>query len=210
MSNDMIQTWKTAQEWEADWHGNCINSLNEEQKQIVYAEKMGLIRTPTPKTPYNFDLQGKSVLDIGGGAYSLLLKCVNFSDSYVADPLVKRYPEWVIKRYNSIGVMAVGVTGEKLLEKMNKSKIFDEVWMYNVLEHVIDPEKIIQNALELGRVVRIFEWLDTRTNIGHPHTLTEEQLNAWLGGEGKVEAVNRGGAVGKAYYGVFKGKHHGL
>ena len=97
------KNWKKAQEWEADWHGNCINSLNEEQKQIVYAEKMGLTLSPTPKTPYNFDLNGKSILDIGGGAYSLLLKCVNFTDSYVADPLVNRYPEWVIRRYNSIG-----------------------------------------------------------------------------------------------------------
>lgn len=208
MQKDIIQVWNEAQEWEADWHGNCINSLNEELKQIVYAEKMGLFRTPTPKTPYNYDLEEKSILDIGGGAYSLLLKCVNFSDAYVADPLVKKYPDWVIKRYNSMGIVAVGVSGEDLLDKINEKKIFDEVWIYNVLEHVKDPKKIIKNALAVGNIVRIFEWIETRTNIGHPQTLHQIELDKWLGGEGKVEKVSRNGAVGLAYFGVFKGDHY--
>jgi len=74
----MQEIWQKAQKWEQEWHKNCVNSLNEEQKQIIYARKMGLVLSPTPKTPFNFDLKGKSILDIGGGPYSLLLKCVNF------------------------------------------------------------------------------------------------------------------------------------
>lgn len=34
--------WAQAQEWERDWHGNCANSFHEEQKQYVYAQRMGL------------------------------------------------------------------------------------------------------------------------------------------------------------------------
>lgn len=217
MAKDIIQTskaqekWKVAQDWEADWHGNCINSLNEEQKQLVYAEKMGLVPTPTPKTPYTFKIGG-AVLDIGGGAYSLLLKCTNIAGSLVIDPLMNRYPSWVKFRYKTAGIECMQMTGEDSLglrDAVLDGYIFDEVWMYNVLEHVIDPKKIIENALELGKVVRIFEWLDTPPNIGHPHTLTEVELNKWLDGEGKVEVIRRGGAVGKAYYGVFKGNHYG-
>ena len=207
----MNEQWKAAQEWELNWHDNCINSLYEEEKQIVYAEKMGLVRTPTPKTPYNFDLEGKSVLDIGGGAYSLLLKCVNFSEARVVDPLMDSYPTWIKDRYHEMKIIPSCNTGEDLMGWIGDPyKIIDEVWIYNVLEHVSDPKKVIDNALQLGKIVRIFEWVETRlgVNNGHIHSFTEKQLNEWLGGEGKTEVIKRGGANGKAYYGIFKGRHY--
>ena len=210
----MLDTWKTAQVWEAEWHGNCINSYGEEEKQLIYAEKMGLIRTPDNKTPYRFDLQGKSILDIGGGAYSLLLKCVNHKDSMVTDPLMFEYPKWVTERYKEAGINYTSLAGEEILEAKEDNinddlKIdFDEVWIYNVLEHTYDPKKIIENALELSKVVRIFEWLNTPPSEGHPQTLKEKELNEWLGGEGKTEVIKRGRANGLGYYGVFKGRHY--
>lgn len=207
----MNDTWKKAQTWEADWLGNAINSLYEEEKQIVYAEKMGLVKSPTPKTPYNFDLEGKSILDIGGGAYSLLLKCVNLKDSYVVDPLMSKYPAWVIERYREAKITPLDIKGEEVaLANIMIDLIVDECWVYNVLEHTYDPKKVIENALQLGNIVRIFEWIETRlgVNDGHIHSFTESQLNEWLGGKGKVEVLNRGGARGKAYYGVFKGNNY--
>lgn len=202
----MDDTWKKAQSWERHWHGNCINSYYEEQKQLVYAEKMGLVRSPTPKTPYNFDLKGASILDIGGGAYSLLLKCVNFENSCVIDPLMEEYPEWVVDRYRSANIFHFEGCGEELLN--SDYGVHDEVWIYNVLEHTYDPKKIIENALDLGKIVRIFEWLDTPSTEGHPQTLRENELNEWLGGEGKVEMIDRSGTKGKCYYGVFKGNDY--
>jgi SAM-dependent methyltransferase len=199
-----MNKWEQAQTWEESWHGNCINSFHEEEKQLVYAEKMGLIRTPTPKTPYNFDLQGKSILDIGGGECSLLLKCVNYSNAMVVDPLMSKYPEWVISRYNTANIKTLTSKGEDI--KIEDS--FDECWIYNVLEHCENPEKVIKNALRLGNIVRAFEWINTTTNIGHIHSLTEEKLNKWFEGEGKVEDINKNGAVGTAWYGIFKGRHY--
>ena len=193
--------WEEAQNWEQWWHSNCINSLNEEIKQLVYADKMGLARTPDNKTPYRFDLQNKKILDIGGGAYSLLLKCANIGEgSTVVDPLMDRHPEWVKMRYETLGVEPVAMTGEDV-----SFEGFDEVWIYNVLEHVYDPNKIAENARRAGKVVRVFEWIDTVQNIGHPQVLTEEKLNKWFGGEGKVEQLSSMGCFGKAWHGVFKG-----
>lgn len=204
--------WEIAQSWELDWHSSCINSLNEELKQIVYAEKMGLIRTPTPKTPYNYDLEGKSVLDCGGGAYSLLLKCVNYhidklgkTTTTVTDPLMMKYPQWVRDRYTEAGITFQEEKGEDV---GYWDVPYDEVWIYNVLEHTENPKKVVENALEVGNIVRIFEWLGVPKNVGHIHTLNEQDLNKWLGGEGKVEKINRNGAVGTAFYGVFKGNNY--
>lgn len=205
--------WEKAQEWEEQWHSNCVNSLNEELKQIVYAEKMGLIRKPTSKTPYNYDLEGKSILDIGGGAYSLLLKCENFKKNRegdlgtsVIDPLMDKYPEWVLERYESADIFYKSMRGEDLNTK--SEEVFDECWIYNVLEHTENPEKVCSNALKSGKIVRVFEWLGVPKNVGHPHTLNENDLNKWLKGQGRVEKINRNGAVGTAYFGVFKGDNY--
>jgi len=201
------KVWGKAQAWELDWHSSCVNSFHEEEKQLVYAIKMGLIRTPTPKTPYNFDLEDKSILDIGGGAYSLLLKCVNFDMAVVIDPLMDKYPSWVRNRYIEKGILPLKEKGEDLGGKKISSK-YDEVWIYNVLEHTQDPKKIIKNALAAGNIVRVFEWVGTRINDGHIHSLKAKELDKWLKGKGKVEKIKRGGAEGTAYFGVFKGDNY--
>lgn len=200
-----MNEWQTAQEWEQAWHDNCINSFHEEEKQMVYAEKMGLVKVRTAKSPHNYNLEGKNILDIGGGAYSLLLKCLNIgSYTTVIDPLMNKHPDWVRERYECLGVTPLAMKGEDVDEAF-QDVTFDEVWMYNVLEHVEDPEKIVKNAKKLGKIIRIFEWVDTRVNIGHIHSLSEENLNKWLGGFGKCEVIARGGANGKCYYGIFLG-----
>lgn len=183
--------------WESEWWSTCQNTYNEEEKQLVYASRMGLNRKPDVVTPYRFDLQGKSILDIGGGPISLLLKCVNGKGA-VADPIA--YPEWVLKRYACAGIKYIQVFGEDIVETG-----FDEVWIYNVLTHVADPAKIIRNARAAGKIVRIYEWLNTAPSIGHPHSLKEDLLNQWLGGVGKVERFNTTSCKGTAYFGVFMG-----
>lgn len=201
----MLKNWGKANKWEEEWWGNCVNTLGEETKQLLYAQKMGLITAPTFKTPYRFDLQGKSVLDIGGGPVSILLKCENVN-GMVIDPL--KFPEWVLSRYKEAGIKFSCMKGEEAEPEKPFHEV-DEVWIYNVLPHCENPKKIIENAKELGKLIRIFEWIDTPTNIGHIHTLTEENLNKWLKGEGKVEQIkSQNTCFGKAYYGIFPTKRN--
>ena len=193
----MTSNWNDAQEWERQWWGSCQNTYGEEQKQLLYANRMGLRPHHDGRSPYNFDLNGRSVLDIGGGPVSLLLKCTNVKQAMVADPC--DYPQWVKLRYNEARILYRRISGEEI-DFTN----YDEVWLYNVLQHTQDPEKIIRNAQRAGRIIRIFEWIETRINEGHPHSFTEQQLNEWLGGEGKVETLNgQANCWGKCYYGIF-------
>ena len=197
-----------AQKWEKDWHGNCVNSYFEEMKQLIYAKRMGLRTTSSPKTPYRFQFNGESILDIGGGPYSLLLKCEGFSSAVVVDPCV--YPDWVYARYDICEIKHIISSGEELDKVFDlKKDVFDEVWFYNVLEHVCNPEEIVKNAIGLGKTIRVFEWIDTYISKGHPNILTEDGLNKWLKGEGKVETLAEGYCRGKAYYGIFKGNNYG-
>ena len=182
--------------WEAEWWGTCQNTYGEETKQLLYAEKMGLRFFHDDKSPYNIDMNGASVLDVGGGPASLLLKCVNVKGC-VVDPISP--PAWVMGRYALAGIDYHMIPAEE----MNESG-WDEVWLYNVLQHTKDPQKIIENAKRAGKLIRIFEWIDTLVTESHPQSFTEADLNRWLNGEGKTENLTgQNECYGWCYYGIF-------
>src|SRR4030042_2483273 len=119
-------SWQEATEWERNWWGNCANTLGEEMKQLLYAEKMGLKMFHDGKSPFNIDMKGASVIDIGGGPCSLLLKCHNVRGT-VVDPC--NYPKWVYLRYDKARIQVV----------INKAEEYhggavDEIWIYNCLQ----------------------------------------------------------------------------
>lgn len=193
-------SWSEDQEWERQWWGDCTNTFAEEAKQITYAHRMGLVNCPDISHWPIYDLANKSIIDIGGGPTSMLLKCVNSERSVVADPC--RYPRWVQDRYKIKGIDVVQMPGESLLDLFEEDE-FDEAWMYNVLQHTIDPERIIKNAKIIAKTVRIFEWVDIPPCKGHPSELKAAFLSEWLGIKGTVECPNENGCNSNAFYGVF-------
>jgi hypothetical protein len=189
-------SWEDDQEFERAWWGDCTNTFTEETKQLTYAYKMGLTcYSNNGKWPC-YNLEGKSVIDIGGGPVSMLLKCENRGFCKVADPC--DFPTWVVNRYTESQIAYIHTAAEELLWGES-----DEVWIYNVLQHTQDPELIIKNARNLAPVIRIFEWIDLPPHEGHPQELKEEDLNKWLGDTGTTEWLNENHCYGRAYYGVF-------
>jgi len=188
--------WEEANKWEEAWWGDCSNTADEEAKQVFYADQMRIPRWQANLVGAVFDVGGKSILDIGGGPVSILLKCRNRGRSVVVDPA--NYPAWIIERYKVSGIEYIKQKAEKIdLEP------FDEVWIYNVLQHVEDPVKVLETARRLGKVIRIFEWIETEVNIGHPHCLTQDFLEMQLGVVGKVIKSPWGSATAeKAWIGV--------
>lgn len=191
------------QDFEASFWGNCVNTFCEEQKQYVYAKHMGLELVGTEAKAFGFNLNGKSILDIGGGPVSLLLRCVNLGNCCVVDPCP--YPEWTRLRYSCMGIQVLPVPGE-ILKNFSKK---DEVWIYNVLQHTEDPEKIIQNAKSIAPVLRIFEWIDFPPHLGHPQELTQKALESWIGQPGNVSQFHgESHCYGKAFHGCFTHAGH--
>lgn len=209
-----MDKWVEAQEWERNWWSDCRNTVWEDVKQMNLAPYMGLKIVPNAYTQYRIPMNGETILDIGGGPSSLLLKCENVKGT-VVDPC--DYPEWVEQRYKESGIEYLKMKGEDVdrimqergyAEDFGSCEIFDEVWIYNCLQHTEDPEKIIKNALQMGKLIRIFEWIETGVNDGHLHSFTREQLESWLGGKGKVVKLSGGGLYGQALTGVFLGKNY--
>jgi 2-polyprenyl-3-methyl-5-hydroxy-6-metoxy-1,4-benzoquinol methylase len=192
--------WDEAQVEEVDWWGNCVNTYHEEEKQFVYARYMGLTYVRDERSPYTIPVQGKRILDIGAGPCSLILKTTALAEGVVIDPCP--YPEWVGKRYKAAGVELIRTPAEELTH----NEVYDEVWMYNVLQHTIDPEKIVEKgikALKPGGRFRVFEWVNTPTNTAHPHSLTKELLDGWFGRDGDLVSLAESGCHGLAWYGAF-------
>jgi hypothetical protein len=169
----MVRT-VSAQEHEAEWWGSCVNTWGEEFKQAHYATEMGLSGWPT------INLAGRSVLDIGGGPVSMLLKTVNGGDLVVVDPCP--YPKWVQERYLAHRVECVREWAETFT---CPDRHFDECWIYNVLQHVVDPSRVAEVALRSARLVRVFEWTNIPADQMHPHVLTDAALDGWFGSPGR-------------------------
>jgi len=200
-------TWKEAQEEELAFWNSPGAELGEQLKQLTYAKYLKLDFIHDGNSPYVIDKTGLNILDVGGGPVSLLLKTIA-AQKVVVDPCL--FPDWVDDRYSSNGILYYQQSGEKkMLKKYDSS--FDEVWLYNVLQHTQDPEKIFDNIHKVlinGGVFRFLDWVDTPTNVAHPISLSYEKLSEWLAKYYdqpllKTE-INENGAVGKIAYGVFQ------
>jgi hypothetical protein len=193
-----VSTLNEHQTFEQAWWFDCANTYGEETKQLTYANRMGL--TPIGHGGHwpVYDLEGKSVVDLGGGPVSMLLKTINGARLSVVDPC--SYPEWIAARYEAHGISYFLEPAEN-----RWAEGYDECWIYNVLQHVEDPKAVIASAIRAAPVLRLFEWLEMPASIGHPHTLHLNELNEWIGrNTGGIETMNENGCVGLAYYGVFE------
>ncbi len=182
--------------FEEDYWGNCCNTFDEDQKHYVYAKYMGLQREH-----YSFPVHNKIIMDIGGGPSSMLLKTKGLKRGTVVDPIA--YPQWTVDRYKLMNITVVIMPGEDIAKNGLALRHYDEVWIYNCMQHAIDPEKIIKNAFAAAPILRLFEWIDIPAHDGHPHELTEANLNKWIGAKGSTVKLAEQGCYGTAYYGVF-------
>lgn len=194
--------WEDAQEAELAWWGACTNTFDEEDMQFVEAQCMGL-----QLDGCTVRVDGGYIVDIGGGPTSLLLKAQGWDRARVVDPA--KYPEWVYGRYTAAGIECVTWKGEKYVDlALGDAHLPDEVWMYNVLQHVEDPRKVVQGACNLAPVVRLFEWVEFPTNEAHIHTLHAADIVRWATEagslvDGAVEPIEWRGERNLGYHAVM-------
>lgn len=109
------------------------------------------------------DQQGKHIVEVGCGPSPVAAQCTNLILT-VVEPLP--YP---LERFNWI---------QKPVEDAEFDG--DECWIFNVLQHVRDPELFIEKCKRVG-VVRFFEPIDYPVSNHHPHTLTLADFQRWFG-----------------------------
>ena len=143
-----------------------------------------------------------SVLDIGCGPLSLLLRYPT-QRGVGLDPI--HYGD-LEEEYAKKGIQRLIKRGEDLTEEDGQ---FDEVWIYNCLQHVENPTKIIENAIKVSKMVRIFEWTFIKPYKGHLHELTPALLSDpfkqsnWTSLMSATGLLNHSGLDGNYFMGIF-------
>jgi hypothetical protein len=161
--------WQEAQRYEAAWWAN--EARNPEQLARGIAEShhflAGLldIRRET--------VCGATVLDIAGGPHPLGvgLEALGLGRYSIIDPAA--YVE--VDGVHRIRVCAEDYVGDGATE----------VWGYNVLQHVRDPEKVMAVArAKAQRAIRWFDVVETAVYPVHPHSIRADWLRQQLSSDG--------------------------
>lgn len=121
----------------------------------------------------DYKLNGKRIIEIGCANYSAITYCINEGQSMVIEPLVSEH-----LRRNTSGrnIMLNGASAENITFPE-----VDEVWLFNVLQHVINPDTIIEKAKAAAKVIRFFEPIEAGTDTMHLHNFDLEYFKRHFG-----------------------------
>lgn len=114
------------------------------------------------------DLRGKCVAEVGPADFPALMMCTGVGQSFIVEPM----PSKILQTFQ-IPIVT------QMAEDVDFSGC-DEVWLLNVLQHTLDPGKIVENVKK-AKVVRFFEPINYGVDACHLHNLTMEMFEGWFG-----------------------------
>jgi len=111
----------------------------------------------------------KTILEIGGGR-TPLVGSIQTKQSINIEPLWDKYPEEDKVWSNENKVIPLGIPFEDFL----MDKIYDEIWFFNILQHVVDPKGMLEKAKSCAKKIRVFEPINVPKDKLHLHVLKPE------------------------------------
>ena len=105
------------------------------------------------------NLGGRSILEIGPADFPALYFCDNFK-GYVIEPMDSPI-------LNALSAQKKIVVIKGLAEEV-QFPFVDEIWLFNVLTHVMNSDIIIDKAKGYSNTIRFFEPINTEISIDHP------------------------------------------
>lgn len=143
------------------------------------------------------NLDGKTILEIGPARISALLYCENYKNSFIVEPIVYEDSEHL---YADKPIKFI----RDMYEECESPKA-DEIWLFNVLQHILDPDLFIEKCKNNSKVIRFFEPINTAIEPHHPHSFTKEDYEKYFGDSvkfyrGSTEWVHTADCV----YGIYE------
>jgi hypothetical protein len=158
--------WNDAQSMEL-WHMQRDTANEECHKhgtEVIFSGHFNI--------NYLKDFAGKTIVESGGGRFPHVTFCGGVKNKISVEPLFDGLDDHAKKYQLDNGVQVVQCAFEDY-EKPEDLDV-DEVWFFNVLQHVRDPELQIKKGKEIAKVVRVFEPINVPTDIAHPHIFDVE------------------------------------
>lgn len=166
-----MERWRAAQLAERDQH-----TMNYAEGYMHYMESyqhyfryLGM----------DFSQGGKSIIEVGPADFPALAYCSDY-----AGTIIEPMPSPMLEEFCEVnGVLLLPYPLEGLTEIV---PISDEIWLFNVMQHIIDPEIFIEKCKIAAAVVRFFEPIDEKECIYHPHAYDEYDFREFFPGAVKI------------------------
>jgi hypothetical protein len=121
----------------------------------------------------DLNLNNKSILEIGPARVAALLYCNNYAPSYIVEPTI--YDDYE-NLYGGKNITFI----RDIYEDCESPKV-DEIWLFNVLQHIVDPDIFIEKCKKNAKVIKFFEPIDTPIEVHHPHSFTYDDYKKYFG-----------------------------
>lgn len=156
-----LSRWQKAQEAERKFHNEDFETGKAHYAKSYKQYFLWLSINP--------DLKGMNVIEIGPADFPALGYCANIgANSLIIEPM----PSDFLRRFN------LPVSTDMAEDAVYNA---DEVWLFNVLQHVRDPYAIVERAKKQAKVIRFFEPINYGIDDCHPWNLTMEMFRDWFG-----------------------------
>lgn len=189
---DIMQKWHNAQQEERKHHKGTLED-GVEHYHHSYKQYFEYLQT-------SFDQKDKTIIEIGCADVPALYFCKDYKTGHIIEPMPS---DILIKLTRDKPIFMYAAPAEH----MEFPKV-DEVWLLNVLQHVIDPAVIIEKAKQAAKVVRFFEPINDGIDICHLHSFTLDYFKKHFGAAAKHYEDHTGRVVGfhehECCYGVWR------
>jgi hypothetical protein len=183
--------WEQAQIAEQEAHKNDPNNTAQHYAETYkkYFSYLGL----------GTNLDGLHIIEIGPAQHSALAICSNYGRSVVIEPMLTQQ---LLEFTRDNGIIYIdepleNLEDEKLQELRDALPGTKEVWLFNVMQHIIDPDIFIAKCKIIADRIRFFEPINYPTSEHHPHSYTINDFISWFGAD-----------VVKMYNGTESGGFH--
>jgi len=126
----------------------------------------------------DIDLKNKSIIEIGPAKISALLYCKNYSKSYIVEPTLY---DNIDKYYEGKNIEFI----RELYEECDSPNV-DEIWLLNLMQHVKEPDTLIEKAKKHSKIIRFFEPINLPIDNEHPFSFSENDYREYFGDSVKI------------------------
>jgi hypothetical protein len=182
----MSNEWSNANVLESEFWHLYTAEVDTLKYQEQYMDALG-IRDDYFHAPDNsLNMSGLNILDVGGGPSSILLRTNNLrgnqhngiKNGVVIDPLI--ITEHQKLRYEYYGIEYIQDQSENIDKYYSEEGYFDECIIYNCLQHVLDPIKILDKITFISKRIRIAEPLNIPTDNMHLHMFSKKYFDDYF------------------------------
>jgi len=154
-----MNKWVSAQKYERTHHPHPFDASLTSYSSNFYRN---FYENYFKFTGLEYDLKGKTVIEVGPAKIAGLCFCENYGKSYLVEPIIY---EDTLEFYKSKGITMI----HEPAETCDLPKV-DQAWMFNLLQHVIDPHTVIEKLKGCADEIYFFEPLDVPVDEKHIHS----------------------------------------